>query len=765
MTIGASGKSRGACGDRREGGEPAGGRRGMSTTVNEDGIEVVTLSDSDDDAGPAGPNISVEEPDAMSSPSLPSESDDDEDDDEDDNESDESSSEDEDTIDQADGLKAQGNEHFKEQRYAQAVRMYTEAIEVVQSVKGAASLAQISTGDEIIKSCLLNRAASHLKLLKPSDANTDCDKVLELDPNSVKALFRKGQALSQMAPGGGEANSALLKEAKDSLRKAAKLEPNNTQVRRAYREVVAKIQGSPTKDDSPTKDLAAEKEAERIKKEKEDAERRRLEAARREGERLAAEQRKAEARRAREAAAARAREMEQRAAREAEAARLRQAEAARDTVRFRHLSQSCLNELKPGRPASPPIPEEKRSQGRVRVRFYNNTPDDVDLYFMKQGVPKKMFDIRSGNKSGSFAMKGSKFHAETIDGTKKYGPWTVDDSTDKQVYFLNDPEVKRPAPSARPSAAPRRAWGQSAAEDSDDDDLDSDSEEEEEEESEEEEDDEDEDEYRTAEEAKAAGNKFIVKGEFTEAKECYTRAIALDGTVAAYYGNRAQCYLRLNSFKEALADSLKSTKLDSKFGKGWIRAGVCHVRLGNFDDATECFRTAMKIRVPPMGSLQFEEMGKSELRQLLLIQKQLPRIAELVEEDEPISYKEAERMAAGIWKDKCPGHLELSLHYLTALIANRKWDDVKRVSQQAMGYHGQTPKLVTMRGQCLLYMGQTPTAKQCFQKVLREDPDYKPAQVLLKSILKVDRAKLAANELYKEGKYEEAKDGRENGHF
>ena len=118
---------------------------------------------------------------------------------------------------------------------------------------------------------------------------------------------------------------------------------------------------------------------------------------------------------------------------------------------------------------------------------------------------------------------------------------------------------------------------------------------------------------------------------------------------------------------------------------------------------------------------------------------------------------EAERMAAGIWKDKCPGHLQLTLHYLKALIANRKWDEVKRVSQQAMGYHGQTPNLVTIRGQCMLYTGQIPAAKQCFQKVLREDPDYKPAQVMLKSILKVDRAKLAANELYKEGKYAEVR--------
>ena len=121
---------------------------------------------------------------------------------------------------------------------------------------------------------------------------------------------------------------------------------------------------------------------------------------------------------------------------------LPRSEAARDAIRFKHLSQSCLNELQPGRPVSPPIPDYKRAQGHKRVRFYNNTPDDVELFFKEQGVTKTMFDIRSGNKSESFAMEGSKFHAATPDRSKKYGPWTVDDSFETQVYFLIDPEVK-----------------------------------------------------------------------------------------------------------------------------------------------------------------------------------------------------------------------------------------------------------------------------------------------------------------------------------
>ena len=339
------------------------------------------------------------------------------------------------------------------------------------------------------------------------------------------------------------------------------------------------------------------------------------------------------------------------------------------------------------------------------------------------------------------------------------------------MYFLIDPPAAKPKTTfgssartgpgpARQASGPRAAWGQAREESDDSEEYSSDDSEEEESESEEDEESEDEMAmYKTAESAKAAGNRFTQRGEHQKAIECYTRAIELDGKVAAYYGNRAACHLKLSKYSDALADSMKAVEIDAKFGKGWIRAGLAHVRLGSFDEAKSCFKTAMKIRVPPMGTLQFEEMAKTELRSLHSIEKVLPRIAELVEEGETISYKEAERMAANIWKDKCPGHLQLTKHYLLALIANRKWDDVKRVSQTAMGFHGQTPELVTMRGQCLLYMGQIEPAKQCFNKVLRDDPDFRDAQIFKKNILKVDRAKAAANELYKAGKFEEALEG------
>ena len=113
-------------------------------------------------------------------------------------------------------------------------------------------------------------------------------------------------------------------------------------------------------------------------------------------------------------------------------------------------------------------------------------------------------------------------------------------------------------------------------------------------------------------------------------------------------------------------------------------------------------------------------------------------------------------MASGLWNEKCPGHEGLTQDYLQALIACRQWDEVKKVSQQAMHTQGQTPQLVTVRGKCLLYTGQIAPAQQCFRKALQDDPDFKPAQVALKSILKIERAKKAANEKYKAGEFEAA---------
>jgi peptidylprolyl isomerase len=83
--------------------------------------------------------------------------------------------------------------------------------------------------------CLLNKAAAELKLDKYADARASCDKALEIDAKSVKALSRRAHS----NVGRGE-----LELAKADLVAAIKIEPTNRTLRAEYDAVLAKVKAA-----------------------------------------------------------------------------------------------------------------------------------------------------------------------------------------------------------------------------------------------------------------------------------------------------------------------------------------------------------------------------------------------------------------------------------------------------------------------------------------------------------------------------------------
>ncbi|KAI3402545.2 PPT1 [Candida oxycetoniae] len=78
-------------------------------------------------------------------------------------------------------LKDQGNQYLKENKYEEAIESYTKAIE-------------LDSENAIFYS---NRAQAHIKMESFGSAIQDCDAAISLDPNFMKAYYRKGVA--QMA--------------------------------------------------------------------------------------------------------------------------------------------------------------------------------------------------------------------------------------------------------------------------------------------------------------------------------------------------------------------------------------------------------------------------------------------------------------------------------------------------------------------------------------------------------------------------------------
>jgi len=107
--------------------------------------------------------------------------------------------------------KEEGNFHYKESRYDKAIECYTKAISLTTDPKEKAVF-------------LNNRAACKAQLQMYQEVVQDCHLVLEMDPDNVKALLRRGLAYE---------NKEIYRLAKNDMKRALELEPSARQASEA----------------------------------------------------------------------------------------------------------------------------------------------------------------------------------------------------------------------------------------------------------------------------------------------------------------------------------------------------------------------------------------------------------------------------------------------------------------------------------------------------------------------------------------------------
>jgi DnaJ homolog subfamily C member 7 len=88
-------------------------------------------------------------------------------------------------VQKLDKAKEEGNSAFKTGRFARAVELYTEALEVDSSNK--------STNAKILQ----NRAVARMKLKQFNEAISDCDQAIRLDPTYIKARKMRAKAVGE----------------------------------------------------------------------------------------------------------------------------------------------------------------------------------------------------------------------------------------------------------------------------------------------------------------------------------------------------------------------------------------------------------------------------------------------------------------------------------------------------------------------------------------------------------------------------------------
>ncbi|KAL6646215.1 hypothetical protein ACP70R_017823 [Stipagrostis hirtigluma subsp. patula] len=144
----------------------------------------------------------------------------------------------EEKIEAAGKKKEEGNALFKSGNYSKASKRYEKAAKFIE-YDSSFSEEEKKQSKQLKISCNLNNAACKLKLKDYKQAEKLCTKVLELDSQNVKALYRRVQAYIQLAD---------LELAEADVKKALEIDPDNRDVKLEYKTLKEKIKEYNKKD-------------------------------------------------------------------------------------------------------------------------------------------------------------------------------------------------------------------------------------------------------------------------------------------------------------------------------------------------------------------------------------------------------------------------------------------------------------------------------------------------------------------------------------
>lgn len=251
--------------------------------------------------------------------------------------------------------------------------------------------------------------------------------------------------------------------------------------------------------------------------------------------------------------------------------------------------------------------------------------------------------------------------------------------------------------------------------------------------------------FRLAELKKENGNQLYKIKQYRSALPLYTEAIDLCPDSAAYYGNRAACYIMLNQYQEALEDARKSVQLDPKFVKGYIRILKCSIALGDLMTAEFAVKKIQSLE-PDNTTINNEISSLESLKKL--------------EVEAAKSYEKKDYRKVVYLMDRCFDHSPTCVKYKVekaeCLAFLGRYEEAQEIANSILHLNKGNADAIYVRGMCLFYEDNIDTAFNHFMQVLRLAPDHKKAMDIYKRAKLLKKKKEDGNEAYKNNKFQEA---------
>ncbi|XP_057811267.1 hsp70-Hsp90 organizing protein 1-like [Salvia miltiorrhiza] len=99
---------------------------------------------------------------------------------------------------------------------------------------------------------------------------------------------------------------------------------------------------------------------------------------------------------------------------------------------------------------------------------------------------------------------------------------------------------------------------------------------------------------KIADDEREKGNQYFKEQKYPEAIKHYSEAIKRNPNDPKAYSNRAACYTKLGAMPEGLKDAEKCIELDPTFSKGYTRKGAVQFFMKEYEKALETYQEGLK---------------------------------------------------------------------------------------------------------------------------------------------------------------------------